>query len=45
MIYEIKIYKKTFEDNLWFLIFMKPKIKECSSTRKTNIVGKEMVIS
>ena len=43
--YEIKIYKKRFEANLWFLNFIKAKIKECSSTRKTNIFGNEMIIS
>ena len=42
---EIKIYKKKFEADLWFLIFIKAKIKDCNSTRKTHIFGKEMVIS
>ena len=43
--YEIKIYKKKLEGNLWFLNFKKAKIKECNSTRKTHIFGREMVIS
>ena len=39
--YEIKIYKKKFDGDLWFSIFIKAKIKECSSTRKTYIFGKQ----
>ena len=37
MNYEIEIYKKELEANLWFLIFIKGQLKAYNSTRKTYI--------